>query len=184
MKPTKLMKKIREVICSYYRFRSQPDFFHKICDIIEQEFETPIVKFQKLYDDVEIPKYQTFGSAGMDVRVRIRNKIYINAGQTMVFRTGFKMAVPEGYEAQIRSRSGMAVKGICVANSPGTIDSDYRGEIRVALINHNYNGQWVKNGDRVAQMIIKKIPQIKTKIVDKLDETERNEGGFGSTGEK
>jgi len=158
-------------------------WINELCNVIDRRLKQPEIKFQKLHDDVDVPKYMTPGSAGMDIRVSSKSdNILVKAGDIKVFDTGLKMSIPEGYEAQIRSRSGLAVKGICVVNSPGTIDSDYRGEIRIAIINNSYNHVVIRNHERIAQIIITRVSQPNIKVVDSLDETERNDGGFGSTG--
>ncbi len=132
-----------------------------------------------------LPAYQTPGSAGMDLHAAADDVIYNN--ETVSFGTGLRVAVPPGYELQIRSRSGMAAKGIVVANAPGTIDSDYRGEIRVLLRNCNSGDDkfaFVVNiGDRIAQAVLCPVARCQWVPVEELDDTERGEGGFGSTGE-
>lgn len=132
-----------------------------------------------------LPAYQTPGSAGMDIQADIRdaNLISIRPGATAIVSTGIYLAIPEGYECQVRSRSGLAAKqGIVVLNSPGTIDSDYRGELKVILINHGVMSANIHHGDRIAQLVFNKIEQPAFTLVEELDSTERGEGGFGSTG--
>jgi len=129
-----------------------------------------------------LPKYQTLLAAGMDLYANIDNPIIIKPLQRVLIPTGIYIALPEGYEAQIRPRSGLALKhGITVLNTPGTIDADYRGEIKVILINLSDTDYIVKDGDRIAQMIISKYEKITWEEVTVLDETVRGEGGFGST---
>lgn len=130
--------------------------------------------------DLPLPKYATSGSSGFDLSTN--ENVMISANSTEVIRTGFSFAVPQGYEIQIRSRSGLALKGITVANSPGTIDSDYRGEVCVILTNRSSEEFVVLRGDRVAQGVVCAICQWKMEEVQDLDETERGDGGFGSTG--
>ena len=130
-----------------------------------------------------MPEYKTPGSAGMDLRVYLKEDYVLEAGERKVFPTGLYLELPRGYEAQVRSRSGLSAKyGICVLNSPGTIDSDYRGEIGVALINLSKEDYIVHNGDRIAQLVFTKVTQVEIEPVDALDDTERGEGGFGHTG--
>lgn len=133
----------------------------------------------------ELPKYETPGSAGLDLRANLTDNVIIPVGKHLLVSTGLFIQLPNGYEAQIRPRSGLAAKfGITVLNSPGTIDADYRGEIAVNLINLGDKDFEISNGDRIAQMVINKIEQINFESVLFLDETERSTGGFGSTGRK
>ena len=130
-----------------------------------------------------LPKYETLLSAGMDLRASLEEAIIIQPFQRLVVKTGLFISLQKGYEAQIRSRSGLALKkGISVLNSPGTIDADYRGEIGVILINLSDTDFEINSGDRIAQMIIAKHEIISWKVVDKLDDSIRGEKGFGSTG--
>ena len=129
------------------------------------------------------PAYKTPGSSGMDLRANISRSIIINPGSRQAIDTGLFLALPVELEAQIRPRSGLALKhGITVLNTPGTIDSDYRGEIKVILINLSQEPFHIKDGDRVAQMVIAQVEKIKWKNNLKLTDTERGSGGFGSTG--
>lgn len=129
------------------------------------------------------PAYKTEGSAGMDLEAFTEEDILIRPGERALVPTGLFIELPKGYEAQIRPRSGLAVKsGITLANAVGTIDSDYRGEIGVALINLGSEDFIVRNGDRIAQMVITSYERIGWEPVSELDETERGSGGFGSTG--
>jgi len=131
----------------------------------------------------ELPSYETLFSAGMDIRANISESIVLNPLERAIIKTGLFMSLPMGLEAQVRPRSGLAAKkGITVLNSPGTIDADYRGEVGVILINLSQDCFTVNNGDRIAQLVIARHEQIKWKEVTVLDETERGEGGFGSTG--
>ena len=135
--------------------------------------------------DLPVPKYKTSGSAGMDLYAAIESKIILKAGQFELIPSGIAIELPNLYEAQIRPRSGLAIKnGITVLNSPGTIDSDYRGEISVILINHSKKKFIIKRGMRVAQMIISKYSKVTLKEEKKLAKTKRGAGGFGSTGIK
>ena len=131
----------------------------------------------------ELPKYETLFSAGMDLRANLEKSIVIKPFQRLVVKTGLFISLKQGYEAQIRPRSGLALKkGITVLNSPGTIDADYRGEIGVILINLSDSDFEINTGDRIAQMIIAKHETIEWEAVDKLDGSVRGDKGFGSTG--
>ena len=129
------------------------------------------------------PEYQTDASAGMDVRAYIENPIKISPAEYKLIGTGIYIKIPPGYEAQVRPRSGLALKkGITVLNSPGTIDSDYRGEIGVILINHSSFDFEIKSGDRIAQLVFSKYEKFDCINVKQIDSSSRGEGGFGSTG--
>ena len=131
----------------------------------------------------ELPKYETLFSAGMDLRANLEETIVLKPSQRLVVKTGLFISLQQGYEAQIRPRSGLALKkGVTVLNSPGTIDADYRGEIGVILINLSDSDFEINTGDRIAQMIIAKHETIEWEAVDKLDESVRGDKGFGSTG--
>ena len=131
----------------------------------------------------ELPKYETLFSAGMDLRASLEESIVLKPLQRLVVKTGLFISLQQGYEAQIRPRSGLALKkGVTVLNSPGTIDADYRGEIGVILINLSDSDFEINTGDRIAQMIIAKHETIEWEAVDKLDESVRGDKGFGSTG--
>jgi dUTP pyrophosphatase len=131
----------------------------------------------------ELPKYETLFSAGMDLRANLDESIVLKPFQRLVVKTGLFISLQQGYEAQIRPRSGLALKkGITVLNSPGTIDADYRGEIGVILINLSDLDFEINTGDRIAQMIIAKHETIEWEAVDKLDDSVRGDKGFGSTG--
>lgn len=131
----------------------------------------------------QLPAYETVQSAGMDLRANLEDKLIVAPMQRVLVPTGLYIALPAGYEAQVRPRSGLAInKGITVLNSPGTIDADYRGEICVILINLSSDPFIINDGDRIAQMIISRYEQVKWQSVETLDETERGEGGFGHTG--
>jgi dUTP pyrophosphatase len=131
----------------------------------------------------ELPHYATQGAAGMDIRASISETIILAPLQRMLIPTGIFMEIPEGYEVQIRPRSGLAFKnGITCLNTPGTIDSDYRGELKVLLINLSSEPQSINNSDRIAQLIVAKVEKAMLILVDTLTETERAAGGFGHTG--
>lgn len=130
-----------------------------------------------------LPKYQTSQSAGLDLQANIAEPVTIGSLERAMIPTGLFIALPEGYEAQIRPRSGLAAKhGITVLNSPGTIDADYRGELKVVLVNLSKEPFVINNGERIAQMVVAKCEQAVFENVDVLDETERGDGGFGHTG--
>ena len=132
-----------------------------------------------------LPAYETVASAGMDLRANLSEGLLLKSGERLLVPTGLFIALPEGYEAQIRPRSGLAFKhGITVLNSPGTIDADYRGEVKVLLINHGVEDFEIKDGERIAQMVIAAHARIEWNSVTELAETERGAGGFGSTGKK
>ena len=134
---------------------------------------------------VLIPKYETSGSSGMDISAFIEKNIEINPGEKALISTGFSVSIPKGFEIQIRPRSGLAAKkGISVLNTPGTIDADYRGEIKVILINLGKEKFIVENGLRIAQMIVSPVIQAELEEVNELSETARGTGGIGSTGTK
>ena len=143
------------------------------------------IQIKKLSNSVSTPKYETSGSSGMDVAAYIENNIIINPGEKALVSTGFSVAIPRGYEIQIRPRSGLAAKkNITVLNTPGTIDSDYRGEIKVILINLGKEKFVIENGERIAQMVVCPVVQAKLEEVNKLSDTKRGSGGFGSTDTK
>ncbi len=144
-----------------------------------------ILKIKRLENnpDLALPKYETLGSAGMDLQAAIIEPIILKPSEVKLVKTGIAIALEAGFEAQIRPRSGLALKnGITVLNTPGTIDSDYRGEVCIILINHSAVDFKVERGMRIAQMVIAKYEQAKIIEVKDLDETARGEGGFGSTG--
>ena len=149
--------------------------------------QIPCIQFLRLRPqedaDIPLPRYMTPRAAGMDVCAAIQNDLLIRRKEIALIPTGFAVAIPTGFEAQIRPRSGLAVKhGIGLINSPGTIDADYRGEVKIAVINLGSASYTVRRGDRIAQMIIQKVYQARFEIVEQLDETRRNHGGFGHTG--
>ncbi len=148
---------------------------------------SPVIKIVRLRpdtdSDIPLPRYMTSQSAGMDLCAAIKEDLILNKGELTLIPTGFAIALPQGFEAQIRPRSGLAIKhGIGLINSPGTIDTDYRGEIKIAAINLGAKPYTFRRGDRIAQMIIKKVYFARLEIVEELDETKRNTGGFGHTG--
>ena len=145
-----------------------------------------IIKVKVLDNSITLPKYETVSSAGMDIRAFIpEGKIEIEPQERKLIRTGLCLEIPKGYEVQIRPRSGLALKnGITVLNSPGTIDADYRGELRVILINHSADRFLITNEMRIAQMVVAQFSRVDLLEVEDLSETDRGEGGFGSTGTK
>ncbi len=144
-----------------------------------------LVEFIKTHPDAKIPKYATPGSAGLDL-YSVSEQVILNPGERILLHTGLKIALEHGYEAQVRSKSGLALKkGLVVLNSPGTIDSDYRGDVGVILINHGQGSVVIKPGDKIAQMVVKPVcQQVRLKVVEEFSNptTERGEGGYGSTG--
>ena len=135
--------------------------------------------------DLPLPKYMSRHAAGMDLYAAVDEQMTILPGDWNLVPTGLAMALPEGYEAQVRPRSGLALKqGVSVLNTPGTVDADYRGEVGVILMNNSKQNLIVKRGDRIAQMIINKIEHISFEEVTELPETDRGAGGFGHTGKK
>ena len=130
-----------------------------------------------------VPAYETTGSAGMDIRAYLKEPVELLPGQRALIPTGIYLEIPEGYEVQIRARSGLAIKrGIGLVNGIGTIDSDYRGEVKIALINWGDEPFVISNGERVAQMVAARYEKVEFTVADKLSETERGSGGFGHTG--
>jgi dUTP pyrophosphatase len=133
----------------------------------------------------ELPAYATEGSAGMDLRANLDQPITLQSLERTLIPTGLFIELPDGYEAQIRPRSGLAIKqGITCLNTPGTIDSDYRGELKVILINLSNEPQVLSHGDRIAQMVISSVDKANLILVDEINSTQRGEGGFGHTGKK
>ena len=133
----------------------------------------------------ELPNYATKAAAGVDLKAALEDPIVLEPLERKIIGTGLKIALPEGYEAQVRPRSGLAAKqGISVLNAPGTIDADYRGEIGVILVNLSNKAVTIQPGDRIAQLVFAKFEQVQWKSTDKLSTTERGIGGFGSTGKK
>jgi dUTP pyrophosphatase len=143
-----------------------------------------IVRIKKLRPNAaSLPAYMTPNAAGMDLYADLDEDIVLQPGARSLLPTGIALALPHGYEAQIRPRSGLALRhGITLVNSPGTIDQDYRGEIGIIMVNHGREPFTVRNGERIAQMVFAPIARAELQVVDDLDETERGEGGFGHTG--
>jgi len=143
------------------------------------------ILIKRLSKDVPLPKYETDGSSGLDLAANINENIEIKPGKSEIIPTGLAVAIPKQFEIQIRPRSGLAAKNqISVLNTPGTIDADYRGELKVILINLSNKSFIVEKGLRIAQMVLCPVMRATLKEVDALDDTERGSGGFGSTGAK
>ena len=149
-----------------------------------QALSIPIRRVRGEIDkDLPLPQYMSERAAGMDLFAAVDEDLTILPQKTALIPTGLAVAIPEGFEGQIRARSGLAIShGLAVINAPGTIDSDYRGEIKVALINLGQKQFTIRRGDRIAQMIIGRVYRAQWDLKDKLQETDRNEGGFGHTG--
>ncbi len=143
------------------------------------------ILIKKLSQDISLPKYETDDSSGMDLAANIKEPISIEPGKTSIIPTGISLSIPKNFELQIRPRSGLAAKNqITVLNTPGTIDADYRGEIKVILINLSNKSFLVEKGARIAQMVLCPIVKAQLREVENLDDTSRGSGGFGSTGKK
>lgn len=151
--------------------------------ISEESLIEPTVKIKRLRGQNPLPRYETEGASGMDLRASLEHDLVIPPGEYRLVPTGIAISMPKGLEAQIRPRSGLALRyGVGLLNSPGTIDSDYRGEIGVILFNFGQRPFVVKDGDRVAQMVFSRVLKARLEEVQELDRTERGEGGFGHTG--
>ena len=145
--------------------------------------ETVPLRFQRLSPSAKVPGYQTPLSAGMDLSACLDEPVVLEPGDITLVPCGFAMAIPAGFEAQVRPRSGLAVKfGISMPNTPGTIDADYRGEVKVPLVNLGRSPFTVEPGMRIAQMVIARVARAEVVEVERLDATDRGQGGFGSTG--
>ena len=147
-----------------------------------------LLKIKRLsseYNDIPLPSYATSGSSGMDIRAAIQDKLIIPIGKIVLVPTNLSIEIEDGYELQVRPRSGLAIKnGIGLLNSPGTIDSDYRGEIKIIMINLGEEDFTLHRGDRIAQLILSKVYKAEIIESDNLNNTKRGEGGFGHTGKK
>jgi dUTP pyrophosphatase len=134
-------------------------------------------------EDLQLPTYHSDLASGMDVAAAVTESVQLAPGEIKMIPTNFAVAIPPGFEIQVRPRSGLAIKhGVTVINSPGTIDADYRGEVRIGLINHGPEPYTIKRGDRVAQLVVGAVQKADLQVVDELDKTVRQEGGFGHTG--
>lgn len=146
--------------------------------------EIPRLQIKKLSPAAILPKYMTELAAGMDICALVENEVVIKPGARVLVPTGLAFAIPPGYEIQVRPRSGLAIKhGIALVNSPGTIDADYRGEVKIIMINLGHDDFTIHSGDRIAQLIVTPVCQAELVEVDALSETERGAGGFGHTGQ-
>ena len=142
-----------------------------------------IKRISNSFDDIALPSYSTEGSSGMDVRAAIENELIIKAGKVNLVPTNLSIEIPLGYEIQVRPRSGLAAKhGIGVLNSPGTIDSDYRGEVKIILFNFSEEDFIIRRGDRIAQLVLAEVIIANVKETNNLNSSDRGEGGFGHTG--
>lgn len=144
-----------------------------------------LITVDKGCEDIELPEYKSTGASGMDVRAAVESTVILRPGEIKLIPTGLKMAIRDGYEIQVRPRSGLALKyGITVTNSPGTIDADYRGPVGIILANTSNEDFEINRGDRIAQLVIQEVTQAEINVVEELPDTERGAGGFGSTGKK
>jgi dUTP pyrophosphatase len=150
-----------------------------------ENIKIKIKRISKEYIDIPLPVYATEGSAGMDIRAAISNPIIVKKGEVVVVPTNLSVEIPHGYEIQVRPRSGLAAKhGIGILNSPGTIDSDYRGEIKIILINFGIEDFTIQKGERIAQLIVSKVFRANFLEENSLNESKRGTGGFGHTGKE
>lgn len=150
-----------------------------------EKIDVKIQRIEESFSDILLPEYATQGSSGLDIRAAVDSMLTISAGKVGLVPTNIRVEIPEGFEIQMRPRSGLAAKyGIGILNSPGTIDSDYRGEIKVILFNFGNEDFIIKRGDRIAQMVITKIFRANFIESNALNESKRNDGGFGHTGSK
>ena len=138
---------------------------------------------EPICDDIPLPGYETLLAAGMDLHAAVREPLILAPGERALAPTGIRIALPQGFEAQVRPRSGLAIRhGISMVNAPGTIDADYRGEIRVILINLGREPFTISRGDRIAQLVVAPVVRVQWRLVETLEETGRGDGGFGHTG--
>jgi dUTP pyrophosphatase len=154
-------------------------------EVIGSVLDKVFIKFMRLDNsaDLPLPGYESEGSSGMDIRACVKEPVILQPGEIKLIPTGLAVAIPLGYEAQMRPRSGLALKhGIGLVNSPGTVDSDYRGEIGIVMINWGENPFTIRRGDRIAQMVVTKVCRAGIVEVEGLDDTQRGEGGFGHSG--
>jgi len=151
---------------------------------MEKTMERPRLLIKKLNPNAILPQYMTELAAGMDICAVVDQEIILKAGERALVPTGLAFAIPPGYEIQVRPRSGLAIKhGIALVNSPGTIDADYRGEVKIIMINFGNDDFVIQTGDRIAQLVVAPVSQAELVEVDTLSETERGSGGFGHTGQ-
>lgn len=150
-------------------------------NLLPEEIKVPIQR-KEGQEDLAFPCYMTESAAGMDICAAVQDDVVMYPGDRVLIPTGFSIALPEGFEAQIRPRSGLAIhNGVTLLNSPGTIDADYRGEIKIILINHGRDPFTVRRGERIAQMVIHRVSRVVWQVCDQLDDTTRGDGGFGHT---
>ena len=143
----------------------------------------PCIQIKKLRKDAVLPRYMTELAAGMDICALVDEEMLLKPGERCLVSTGLAFSIPAGFEIQVRPRSGLAIKhGIALVNSPGTIDADYRGEVRIIMINHGDDEFVIQSGDRIAQLVVAPVCQAVLEEVDELDDTARGAGGFGHTG--
>ena len=149
------------------------------------EITIKVKRLNSGFDDIELPEYSTHGSAGMDVRAAVEDKLVLKAGEIGLVPTNLVVEIPEGFEIQVRPRSGLAVKhGIGILNSPGTIDSDYRGEVKIIMMNFSKEDFIINRGERIAQLVLSKVYRAALEENSELLKTKRGEGGFGHTGKE
>ncbi len=152
---------------------------------MNQEIKIKIKRLNPGFEDIEFPKYSTHGSAGMDIRAAVENNMILKAGEVGLVPTNLVVEIPEGFEIQVRPRSGLAVKhGIGILNSPGTIDSDYRGEVKIIMMNFSKEDFVINRGERIAQLVLSKVYRAELEENSDLMKTKRGEGGFGHTGKE
>ncbi len=152
---------------------------------MNEEIRIKIKRISNDFDDIELPAYATSGSSGMDIRAAVKEDIVIKHGEIVLVPTNLSVEIPHGYEIQVRPRSGLAIKhGIGILNSPGTIDADYRGEIKIILFNFSKEDFKISRGDRIAQIILSKVYLAKFIQTNDLADSSRGEGGFGHTGKE
>ncbi len=150
---------------------------------VAENIDVDIIRCREGFEDLDLPRYETVGSAGMDLRAAVSEPLVIPPSGRALVPTGLAIALPDGAEAQVRPRSGLAVKhGVTVLNAPGTVDSDYRGEIRVALVNLGAEPFAIERGERIAQLVVAAVAKARWVVRERLDETDRGAGGFGHTG--
>ena len=146
--------------------------------------EKPNIQVKQLRPDAKIPQYMTEMAAGMDICAAIEEDLILSHGERALVPSGLAFSIPEGYEIQVRPRSGLAIKhGIALVNSPGTIDADYRGEVSIIMINHGKEDFIIRSGERIAQLVVAPVSQATIEVVSELNETARGQGGFGHTGQ-
>jgi dUTP pyrophosphatase len=148
-----------------------------------QKISIKVKKISDQYNDIPLPEYETEGASGMDIRAAIDDEFVIKSGSFGLVPTNLSVEIPKGYEIQVRGRSGLAARnGIGILNAPGTIDSDYRGEIKIILFNFGTQDFVIRRGDRIAQLILSKVSYAKWETTEKISKSKRGKGGFGHTG--